>query len=140
MIDKYQKIIDSKRPISINHHQMSISDRAAQFSPFAALEGYNDVIIESKRRTTKKVELSDNQLDILNEKLLILSESKDKNNIVITYFIKDNKKSGGTYQKINGVFKKIDNDNKLIILQSNQKIPIDDVKDIEGTIFGQYEF
>ena len=111
---------------------MSLYDRAAQFQPFAALTGYNDLIFESSRLTKKKIILSEDEKNTINDKLLLLdSNIKIKPLATFTYFIKDNKKSGGNYITISGNVKKIDLYNKIIILTNNQKISIDDIIDIK---------
>ena len=95
---------------------MSIDKRAAQFAPFAALKGHKEAIIETERLTDKKIELDESEKIILNNKLLIIKNNLYKSpNVTITYFIKDNKKSGGRYVSITDSIKKIDIYNKLII-------------------------
>ena len=132
IVKDYQDIINLPHKVSQNHKQMSLYDRAAQFQPFAALTGYNDLVIESSRLTKKKIILSEDEKITINDKLLLLdSNIKAKPLASFTYFIKDNKKSGGNYITISGNVKKIDLYNKIIILTNNQKIPIDDIIDIK---------
>lgn len=132
IVKDYQDIINLPHRVSQNHKPMSLYDRAAQFQPFAALTGYNDLIFESSRLTKKKIILSEDEKNTINDKLLLLdSNIKIKPLATFTYFIKDNKKSGGNYITISGNVKKIDLYNKIIILTNNQKISIDDIIDIK---------
>lgn len=45
--NKYDDIINLEHHVSAKRPQMSLHDRAAQFAPFAALTGYEDVINEA---------------------------------------------------------------------------------------------
>lgn len=140
MINKnYDDIINLPHHTSKTHKQMSIYDRAAQFSPFAALTGYESVIQETSRTTTQKILLSENQVAVINEKLLILNECLEQPLITIIYFKKDKKKTGGKYQTIQGKIKKIDETNKVLILQDGTKILLDDLYDIKADIFVNYD-
>ncbi|MCH5171755.1 MAG: hypothetical protein J1F31_02855 [Erysipelotrichales bacterium] len=140
MINKnYDDIINLPHHTSKTHKQMSIYDRAAQFSPFAALTGYESVIQETSRTTTQKILLSENQVAVINEKLLILNECLEQPLITIIYFKKDKKKTGGKYQTIQGKIKKIDETNKVLILQDGTKILLDDLYDIKADIFVSYD-
>lgn len=118
------------------HPRMSSYQRAAQFAPFAALTGYEDLVKESSRLTDKKIELSEYERSILDEKLLLIQNNiKIKPNIIITYFIKDKKKNGGKYITISSNVKSIDLVNRFIKLVSNQKILIDDIYDLNSELF-----
>jgi len=113
-MEKYKDIINLKNPTSKKYPRMSIEKRAAQFSPFAALTGFEEKIIETKRLTQTKIDLTDEYKLILNEK--IIEKYKNKVKTTITYFIKDKLKKGGKYIEEKGVIKKIDDYNKQIIL------------------------
>lgn len=129
MSNEYDDIINLDRPISKKHRPMSMLNRAAQFSPFAALVGYDDLVKETGRLTDDKVELNEDKINEINNKLIYLNENRD----VIasfTYFIKDNKKKGGRYEVITSNIKKIDMDNNKIIFMSNEIIKIEDIVDI----------
>lgn len=128
-MEKYKEIINLKNPTSKKYPRMSIEKRAAQFSPFAALTGFEEKIIETKRLTQTKIDLTDEYKLILNEK--IIEKYKDKVKTTITYFIKDKLKKGGKYIEEKGVIKKIDDYNKQIILENNKKISIIDIIDID---------
>ncbi len=130
-MDKYSDIINLPHHTSRTRNKMSIDKRAAQFAPFAALKGHKEAIIETERLTDKKIELDESEKIILNNKLLIIKNNLSKNpNVTITYFIKDNKKSGGRYVSITDSIKKIDIYNKLIITSNNTKINIYDIINI----------
>ena len=130
---KYDDIINLEHHISKTHKQMSMQNRAAQFAPFAALTGYEEAVKETARFTEKKIELDEELNNILDEKLrLIQSQIKNTPEITVTYFVPDDKKRGGKYQKITGKIKKIDDYNKFIIFTDGKCISIKDIIDISG--------
>ena len=132
MVDDYRDIIDIPYIKSNKHKQMSIHDRAAQFMPFAALTGYDQMVKETARRTSSKKILDEEEKRNINEKLILLSNNiKDRPNAIITYFIADDKKSGGSYVTVSGSIKKIDIYNNIIVLVNKIKIPINNISDIE---------
>lgn len=130
-MDNYLDIIeiDHYEP-SIKHPRMSIYNRSAQFAPFSALVGYDEVVKEVAREVDKKVELDDCEKNKINNILLDLTPNEE---IIITYFVQDKKKNGGYYftKKIN--FHKIDFLNKNLIFSDNLKIPINSIIDIKKT-------
>lgn len=125
-MSKYDKIMNYPHPVSKKHKPMSLYNRAAQFAPFAALTGYEDVISETGRMTDERIELNDDQISDVNSSLLYLIENKDTE-AVFTIFVKDSKKSGGSYLEIKGTIKKLDLDNRKIILNNSKTIVIDDL-------------
>ncbi len=141
MNKNYEDIISMQHHISVRHPHMSMIDRAAQFSPFAALSGHSEAVNETARLTDSRVELDENVKVILDEKLAILQE-KIKSNplIVITHFEKDIQKSGGRYISTQGIIRKIDTYERRIILQDGTIILIDDIYDISGEVFSFMEF
>lgn len=127
-IHNYDDIINMPRHISSKHPQMKIIDRAAQFAPFAALTGHKELINEASRITDSKKELDENQKEILNNKLNYILLNLDKLlEIKITYFQADLKKSGGKYVTVLASIKKIDEYNKVLVLNNGKKIKIDDL-------------
>ncbi len=127
-IHNYDNIINMPRHISSKHPQMKIIDRAAQFAPFAALTGHKESINEASRITDSKKELDENQKEILNNKLNYILLNLDKLlEIKITYFQADLKKSGGKYVTVLASIKKIDEYNKVLVLNNGKKIKIDDL-------------
>lgn len=128
MSGKYDDIINLPHHVSEKHPQMSLHDRAAQFSPFAALTGYDDAVKETARLTDTMFELDEDEKSILDEKLRRSLENKDE--ISVTYFVKDNKKEGGSYNTVSGTIKKIDEYLRTLVLNSGEEIPIDNIYDI----------
>ena len=127
-IHNYDDIINMPRHISSKHPQMKIIDRAAQFAPFAALTGHKESINEASRITDSKKELDENQKEILNNKLNYILLNLDKLlEIKITYFQADLKKSEGKYVTVLASIKKIDEYNKVLVLNNGKKIKIDDL-------------
>lgn len=134
-MDKYADIINLKRPIS-NHNHLSIESRASQFSPFAALTGYDSEVKETARITDNKIDIDDGLRIMLNDKLNYLNEHIiEKPNISITYFVKDTKKEGGKYLTKQGVIKRIDTVNEIIKFSDNTIISMNDIINITGSIF-----
>mgnify|MGYP004731194835 FL=1 len=132
----YQEIIDLPHHVSKTHPQMPMSDRAAQFSPFAALTGYNSAIRETGRLTEERIELDEEALMALNMRYQLLIDSlKECPEVRITYFKPDERKSGGAYLTITAVVKKVDDYKRLITMQDGMIIPLDDVLMIEGKLF-----
>lgn len=130
---KYDDIINLEHHVSKVHKQMSLENRSAQFAPFAALTGYEDEVKETERTTEEKIEIDEEWRAILDEKIqLIQGKIKEQPKIKITYFVPDNKKQGGKYQKVIGNIKQIDNYKKDIILTNGIRITIDEIIDISG--------
>ena len=137
--NKYDDIINLERPIS-KRGKMSIQNRAAQFAPFSALVGYEDSVKETARITDSRKDISDGLKEIINSKLLYIKNNlKYSGDISITYFVKDIKKSGGSYRTVTDKIKKVDTVNGIIIFLSGVKIPIIDIVDIGGEMFDLME-
>ena len=131
---KYDDIIEMQHFVSNKYPQMSMRDRAAQFSPFAALTGYDDAIKETERLTDKKIDLDEDVLQKLDEILFVIRKKLDsgqKCRTVISYFEKDLKKDGGRYLNISGEVKRIDGYRNVIMLMDGNMIPIEDIMNIE---------
>ena len=132
MADNYNDIINLPHHVSATRPQMSMMDRAAQFSPFAALTGYDAAIKETGRLTDEKIELGEEELSILNMKFQLLMDSLDEEpEGHITYFKPDDRKAGGAYLTASGTVKKIDDFERIIFMENGTKIPMDDVLSIE---------
>lgn len=135
-MNNYDDIINLPHHTSSKRTPMSLENRSAQFAPFSALTGYSEAINETKRLTDKKHELDEKQKEILNNKLQILNDNiKNKPEVTITYFVKDDKKIGGSYKEKTSNLKKIDTYEKLIILEDKTKISLDNIYEIKGEIF-----
>ena len=129
--NKYDDIIELPHPVSKKHPQMSIHDRAAQFSAFAALTGHKAAIQETERLVDKKIELDENEIQLLNEKLAMIYESLDQHpEVEVTYFVKDSRKDGGKYVTIEGCVKKIDVYHQLLIFEDGMRVPVEDITEI----------
>ncbi|RHV85955.1 hypothetical protein DXA97_14545 [Clostridium sp. OF09-36] len=124
---KYENMLYLKRPVSRNHPPMDLKDRAAQFSPFAALTGYGDAVKETERQTEQRRELDeyekaalDEQLRELEAQLQNLENGKNQAapRVTVTCFIPDEYKAGGAYRTFTAAVKKIDHDRRGIILQN----------------------
>lgn len=140
MMNPYDDIINLPHHTSTSRLRMSVYDRAAQFSPFAALTGYDSAITEMARLTDTRVELDEYSKADLNEKLCIIQEQMDKQSEVsITYFQPDKKKSGGAYITAIGCVKKIDEYGRTVVMRDATKIPIEDILEIDGMLFGTLE-
>lgn len=132
-MSKYDDIINLPHYELKFHKRMSMSERSAQFAPFAALTGYSDSVKEAGRTTSKKIILTDDEKNILDRKLNMALSLKN-NNILIKYFVADKTKIGGRYITIKNKIKKINTNLKEIILIDNKKIKIDDIVDINFNI------
>ena len=136
----YEDIIHLSRPTPKNHPRMSRLNRAAQFAPFAALTGYEDAIDEAGRRTDERIDLSESEIEELNQKYAILQEHlKEEPLLRITYFVEDERKAGGSYQVLEMNLKQIDTVFGVLIGTRKEKVLMQDIYDIQGEIFGSDE-
>ena len=135
-MEKYREIIDLPHHVSKTRPQMPMSDRAAQFAPFAALTGYDSVIKETGRLTGERIELDEEALTDLNMRYQLLVDALDEEpEVEITYFKPDERKSGGEYVTVTGTVKKVDDFERLITMQNGTKIPMDDVLAVDWDFF-----
>ena len=140
MNNRYNEIINLRHHVSKTRPQMPMSDRAAQFAPFAALTGYDSAIKETGRLTDEKIEMDEEALNILNMKFQILVDSlDDEPEVTFTYFKPDERKAGGAYVEVTGTVKKVDDFERLIVMQNGTKMPMDDILNIEGEIFASLQ-
>ena len=127
-MDNYDDIKHLSRPQYEDFPPMTISDRAAQFSPFAALVGYDDTVAETVRFTDSRKELADDEENELNDKLKRLAEILDERPTVkVTYFVPDKRKSGGSYTVKTGVVQIINEYERALVFTDGEKIYIDDI-------------
>lgn len=136
---------------NLSHHRskarphMSLYDRAAQFAPFAALTGYDEMVSEEARLTDKRIELSEAELEALNRKMDLvemLLEGGEHPTLSITCFVPDEHKAGGRYIRQIGTVKKLDKFRRQLILYGSDdtenktiptmEIPLDNIMDIGG--------
>ena len=136
----YEDIINLPHHISPTRQQMPMSDRAAQFSPFAALTGYDAAIKETGRLTDERIELDEEALTALDLKYQLLMDAFDEApEVTITYFQPDERKAGGKYITATSAVKKVDDFERRITMQNGTKIPMDDVLSIDGKMFSSLE-
>jgi hypothetical protein len=129
---RYDDIIGLPHPEPVKHPRMDEMTRAAQFAPFAALTGYEDVIEETGRLTDRRIELDENEKALLDEKLQLLFEQKDAHpKVCITSFVPDEKKAGGAYVQTVGRVKKLDAYERVLIMEEGSRLPLDDIVDIK---------
>lgn len=135
-MSKYDKIINLPHHISSTRPHMTMIDRAAQFSPFAALTGYDAAVKETARLTEQQIELDEYEKATLDQHILLLQDHlKELPEVIITYFEPDERKSGGKYISKTGAVKKIDTYEKQIVLADRNKISIENILSIEGELF-----
>jgi hypothetical protein len=133
---KYDDIIGLPHHVSATRPQMSRANRAAQFSPFAALTGYDAAVIETARLTERKTELSEEAIAELDMKLNMLADMIDsQSQITITHFVPDTKKDGGSYIATTGTIKRIDGYERVVMMAGGEKIEISNILNIDSEIF-----
>ncbi len=128
----YDDIIDLPHHVSKRHPQMPADERAAQFSPFAALTGYGAVIRETARLTDRKMELSENMKEELERKLKELCARNCEGEI--KFFVPDERKEGGAYVTAEGRVKKTDDAERAVVLEDGTRIPVEDIVDIRKKV------
>ena len=135
----YDDIINLPHHVSKKHPRLSMEQRAAQFAPFAALTGYDEQVKETARKTSERLEIDEELKTTLDSKIqIIVDKIKTKPKVSITYFVQDLKKEEGEYVTSIGIVEKIDTYNQLICLSNKVNIPINEIIDISGDIFNQY--
>ena len=128
---KYDDILHLEHPVSKNHKPMSISDRSAQFAPFAALVGYEESIKEAGRLTEEEITLSEDKIEEISKKLSYLYENVSSHPfITLTYFKKDSHKKGGSYLSITGRVRKMNTTDLNIVIENNKPVSFDTIIDI----------
>lgn len=115
---------------------MSLLARAAQFAPFAALDGYGEAIHETARATESRRELDEQEQAMLDMRLRFLAARIDEHpQASITYFAKDSRKSGGAYIQVSGAVMEISVTHRHILLHPERLVCIDDIRVLESPIF-----
>ena len=130
MNEKYEKIINLKRPISVRHQPMTNHDRAAQFAPYSALSGYEDAVEETARLTDSKTDLDEYEKEKIGKTLSSLLSASPDTKVVMTFFRKDKRKKGGAYITVTGEIGKIDEIKQEITLIGGIPISFDNILDI----------
>lgn len=131
-MNNYDDIINLPHHESKKYKRMPTINRAAQFTPFAALTGYEDAIEETGRLTTERKEIDEYLKAEINDKLSFLAHSLETApKVSITYYVPDLRKEGGSYVTITGTVKKVNTERKMVILDDNKKINISDIIAVE---------
>ena len=136
MSGPYDDIINLPHPTSQRHPRRPVRDRAAIFSPFAALSGHGAAIAETARLTERRMELDEDSRAELDRKQAVLLEHMDEQpEITVTWFQPDEKKDGGAYLTATGRLKKLRELERLLVLADGTEIPLEDVVALESGIF-----
>ena len=131
MKKEYQAILGMEHHVSKTRKQMSIENRAAQFAPFAALTGYGDSIAEASRYTDQRREMTEDELEELNEPLYTLKKrEKERPEVILTRFAEDERKEGGAYTEVRGRLRRIDEAERMLVLESGERISLDDITEL----------
>ena len=129
---EYDDIIDLPHHVSEKHPQMPLADRAAQFSPFAALTGYDAAIVETARPTDARRELSEEQKQIINRKLHDLQEHiQSAPCVTVVFFQPDARQAGGTYRTVSGCVKKVNDTLAVLEMADGLSIPFQDILSLD---------
>lgn len=145
----YEDIIHLPHHQSANRPHMSLYDRAAQFSPFAVLTGFDGVIAETERMTVRKIELSEYEKSLLDQQLTRIDDELRKGNhpeITVVYFVPDPLKAGGAYEEYTGYVRNIDAVERCIVFLSGngrsagKRIRIDGIAEIRGELVDDMEY
>ena len=142
---RYDDILALPHKQSAVRPHLSMAQRAAQFSPFAALAGYDDSIRETARTTEPRTELDDGEKEILRARLSTLAQALAQHprgqidGIAVRYFVPDPRKEGGAYVTRTAAVKKVDDAEQLLLLQDGTRIPLADILALSGAFFGALE-
>lgn len=137
----YEDIVNLEPHVSKKHPRPTIMDRAARFAPFAAITGYEEMVLEEARETTRKINLDEGELERLNEKLNIIKENINEEPIVkIIYFKPDDRKSGGKYESVTSTIVKIDEHKQCIYMFDGTCINMENVFEIESEILKDFYY
>lgn len=139
MNGKYEDILHLPHHVSETRPRMSNYDRAAQFSPFAALTGYGAAISETARQTDRRIELDEDRIQVINAALRLLqAHIKEQPEAAITYFRPDDRKQGGAYHTVTGHVRQINAVEGTVVLTDNMVIPVTDIFQIDGPLFNGF--
>lgn len=133
--EEYGDIIDLEHFVAPDLPQMSRLNRAAQFSPFAALTGYEDLIDEAARQTREQIKPDESEKEEINRRLRILLQDESSYTAAITYFVPDGNKQGGSYKTVSGKLCKYDDYGRYIALNTGEVVFIDDIVSVDSSYF-----
>ena len=132
MSGKYDDMLHLPHHVSPTRRRMTMAERAAQFSPFAALVGYEDAVRETGRVVGQRVELSDEEKAVLDRKQRVILEA------IVTYFRPDSRKDGGEYVRHTGAVKKVREIERALVFVDGVEVPFGDVVELAGDLFLEY--
>ena len=136
MSGPYDDLLHLPHPTSAKHPRMPLADRAAIFSPFAALSGHGDAIRETARLTERRMELDeDAKAELDRRQAVLLEHIAEQPEVTVTWFRPDERKEGGAYLTTTGRLKKIDALGRRLVLLDGTGIPLEDVADLESECF-----
>lgn len=132
MTGPYDDMLNLPHPTSARHPRMSLSDRAAQFAPFAALSGHSAALVETARLTDQRLELDEDEKAALDLKQQMLMDRIGEHpNVAVTWFQPDGKKAGGRYVTTTGRLKRLDEVERVLVMEDKTTVPLDDIIHIE---------
>lgn len=132
---RYDDLLHLPHPVSATRLPMSRQNRAAQFAPFDALNGYGAAIRETARITETPLDLDESAKQRLNQRLQLLLQQTDMPELTVTWFRPDDRKDGGAHIRTTGYLKKIDVFRSLLLLTDGTEIPIEDISRLESDLF-----
>ena len=136
MSGKYDDILHLPHPTSAKHPRMQVSERAAIFSPFAALSGHAGAIAETARLTDQRIDLDeDTRAELDRRQAVLLEHIAEQPEVTVTWFQPDERKDGGAYVTVTGRLKRIDPVERVMTLQDGTSIPLEDVVGLENEYF-----
>ena len=138
MTTAYDDIIDLPHHVSPTRRRMSATERAAQFAPFAALTGYDAAIEETARLTEDELAADEERVRDLDEKLRLLQRLlPERPEITVTYFVPDERKSGGAYETVTGKLCAISVTDQAIVLEDGTEIAMERIESLECACFAE---
>ena len=139
-MSRYDEIIELPHHVSETRAKMSLINRAAQFSSFAALTGYEEGIAEAARLTESRIERSEGDMRRLNARLALLKENiRSRPEVDVLYFAPDGRKSGGSYLRRKGRLRRIDENAGCIEFEDRSSLPLEDIYELESELFRRKE-
>lgn len=133
MSGRYDDILNHPYPLPSRRAKMSMTDRAAQFSPFAALTGYSSAIEETGRLTDREIELDENEKAMLDlQQQYLQANLSGQPEVSFTCFVPDARKEGGSYETVSGKLKKIDIYNRVYVLTDGRFVQMDRIVQIKS--------
>ena len=140
MSGKYDDMLHLPHHISLTRRRMTMAERAAQFSPFAALVGYEGAVQETARMTDQHIDLSEDEKAVLDQKQQIILAALEQGahpEVTVTYFQPDAKKDGGTYLRHSGQIKKVEQLRNALVFTDGTEIPCSNVLALSSDLFSQ---